>query len=644
MSLFKQLFIAICVLMLVNFTGSFLVSVESSREQQVNQLRAHAQDTATALGLSLGPHVNDTAMIELMVSSIFDSGYFESIRVSDPGTGALLVERTGVPVSGEAPHWFARLVNLAPAQGDAIVSDGWRQAAHVQVVSHPLFAVGKLWQSTLGNLLWLTLTGVLCIALGGLLLKRQLRPLDYMVEQSNAIARREFLSLPELPKTPEFRRVVNAMNQMVGKLKALFAEEAARSEVLRAEAYQDGLTGLANRRYFDSQLHARLNVEEQACSGYLLLLRVNDLSGLNQRLGGPRTDQLLVGIAEQLQQLSRGRFILARNRGGEFAMLAPGVERQEAQQLAEQLEQMLHSLQQTGASDCTPVAYIGLTHFAPGDAEDELYRTLDSALTQAASQAQPSWAFSELTDQSASVDEGQGWYRLLDQALEQGRIQLYFQPVVAADEPTRVLHHKVLARVLDEQGVVIPAGRFLPWLERFGWAARLDAVMLELVLKNLQQQPMKVALSLSGSCIREPQALAGLYAQLQNHRALSAYLTLELDEDQLPDQAALENLTQRLRTLGFGLGLQHFGGRFSMIGNLAKLGLGYLKVDGSYIRGIDQENDKRLFIEAMQRAANSIDLPLIAERVETEGECQVLRSMGISGVQGRLFGEPAPWR
>ncbi|WP_296129344.1 cyclic di-GMP receptor LapD [Pseudomonas sp. Ga0074129] len=644
MSLFKQLFIAICVLMLVNFTGSFLVSVESSREQQVNQLRAHAQDTATALGLSLGPHVNDTAMIELMVSSIFDSGYFESIRVSDPATGALLVERTGVPVSGEAPQWFARLVNLAPAQGDAIVSDGWRQAAHVQVVSHPLFAVGKLWQSTLGNLLWLTLTGVLCIALGGLLLKRQLRPLDYMVEQSNAIARREFLSLPELPKTPEFRRVVNAMNQMVGKLKALFAEEAARSEVLRAEAYQDSLTGLANRRYFDSQLHARLNVEEQACSGYLLLLRVNDLSGLNQRLGGPRTDQLLVGIAEQLQQLSRGRFILARNRGGEFALLAPGVERQEAQQLAEQLEQMLHSLQQTGASDCTPVAYMGLTRFAPGDAEDELYRTLDSALTQAASQAQPSWAFSELTDQSASVDEGQGWYRLLDQALEQGRIQLYFQPVVATADPACVLHHKVLARVLDEQGVVIPAGRFLPWLERFGWAARLDAVMLELVLKNLQQQPMKVALSLSGSCIREPQALAGLYAQLQNHRALSAYLTLELDEDQLPDQAALENLTQRLRTLGFGLGLQHFGGRFSMIGNLAKLGLGYLKVDGSYIRGIDQENDKRLFIEAMQRAANSIDLPLIAERVETEGECQVLRSMGISGVQGRLFGEPAPWR
>ena len=636
MSLFKQLFIAICVLMLVNFTGSFLVSVESSREQQVNQLRAHAQDAATALGLSLSPHVNDTAMIELMVSSIF--------RVTDPATGELLVERSGVPVSGEAPQWFAQLVDLEAAQGDAIVSDGWRQAAQVQVISHPLFAVSKLWQSTLGNLLWLTLSGVLCIALGVLLLKRQLRPLDYMVAQSNAIARREFLSLPELPKTPEFRRVVNAMNQMVGKLKALFAEEAARSEVLRAEAYQDSLTGLANRRYFDLQLHARLNVEEQACSGYLLLLRVNDLSGLNQRFGGQRTDQLLVSIAEQLQHISQGRFVLARNRGGEFALLAPGLARSDVQQLAEQLEQSLHSLQQTGASDCLPVAHIGLTSFAPGAAEDELYRALDAALALAASQAQPSWAFNELVEQSLAVDEGQSWYNLLDQALEQGRIQLFFQPVVAADEPARVLHHKVLARVIDEQGGVIPAGRFLPWVERFGWAARLDRVMLNLVLTQLHSHSAAVALSLSGTSIRDPQALAALYAQLQQHRQLGPRLTLELDEDQLPDQAALESLTQRLHSLGFGLGLQHFGGRFSMIGNLAKLGLGYLKVDGSYIRDIDQENDKRLFIEAMQRAANSIDLPLIAERVETEGEWQVLRAMGINGVQGRLFGEPGPWR
>jgi diguanylate cyclase (GGDEF)-like protein len=643
MSLFKQLFIAICVLMLVSFTGSFLVSVESSREQQVNQLRAHAQDAATALGLSLSPHVKDVAMIELMVSSIFDSGYFESIRVLDPANGQVIVERSGVPVSGEAPQWFANLVDLAPASGDAIVSDGWRQAARVQVVSHPLFAVGKLWQSALGVLLWLALSGLFCIGLGVLLLKRQLRPLDYMVEQSNAIARREFLSLPELPRTPEFRRVVNAMNQMVEKLKALFAEEAARSEKLRAEAYQDSLTGLANRRYFDLQLQARVGVDEHAGSGFMLLLRVNDLAGLNQRLGGQRTDQLLKAIAVQLQQLSQGRYLLARNRGGEFAVLAAGLDRSEAEQLAESLDGALASLQQTGASDCLPVAHIGMTAFAPGDQLAAIYAALDAALAQAGSQSLQSWACSEHDAQRPAADERQSWHGLLDQALNQGRFQLYVQPVVSAADPARVLHLKVLARLLDEQNNPVPAGRFLPWLERFGWATRLDLAMLDWVLAQLQSNSSSVALSLSGSTIRDPQALQQLYERLRQHAHLGPRLTLELDEDQLPDAAALEALTVRLRSLGFGLGLQHFGGRFSMIGNLAKLGLSYLKVDGSYIRAIDAENDKRLFIEAMQRAANSIDLPLIAERVETDGEWQALRDMGIEGVQGRLFGEPGRW-
>ncbi|MWV17889.1 EAL domain-containing protein [Pseudomonas sp. L-22-4S-12] len=643
MSLFKQLFIAICVLMLVNFAGSFLVSVEGSREQQVNQLRAHAQDAATALGLSLSPHADDVPMMELMVSSIFDSGYFQSIRVLDADSGELLVERSGVPVSPSAPEWFTRLVDLEAASGDAIVSDGWRQAARVEVVSHPLFAVGKLWQSALGTLMWLALSSLLCVGLGVLFLKRQLRPLEYLVEQSNAIARREFLSLPALPKTPEFRRVVSAMNQMVEKLKALFAEEAARSEKLRADAYEDSLTGLANRRYFDLQLQGRLS-GEQASSGFLLLLRINDLAGLNHRLGGKRTDLLLKAVAEQLQLLSQGRHVLARNRGGEFALLAIGLQRDEAEQLAEMLDQALTGLQRSGIADSLPVAHIGLSAFAPGDEAVAIFKAADEALAQAASQTQRNWACREQGQGQQPVDERQEWYRLLDTALSEGRVQLYAQPVVDANQPDRVLHHKVLARLLDEQGNLLPAGSFLPWLERFGWAARLDMGMLDRVLAHLHERDGTVALSLSGSTLRDPQALAGLYEKLRQHAQLGARLIIELDEDQLPAQDELQALAQRLHALGFGMALQHFGGRFSMIGNLAKLGLSHIKVDGSHIRAIDQENDKRLFIEAMQRAANSIDLPLIAERVETDGEWQVLRSMGIVGVQGRLFGEPQPWQ
>ena len=248
MSLFKQLLIAICLFLVIAFSGSFMVSLESSRAQYVNQLRSHAQDAATALAVSLTPNIDDPAMTELMVSSIFDSGYYASIRVVDAKDGKVLVERSATPNSSQVPSWFVNLIGLEPAGGDAIVSRGWEQAARVEVVSHPMFALAKLWQSALGSLAWLLLCGVVSAILGALLLRRQLKPLDYMVEQSQAIARREFLSLPELPRTPELRRVVQAMNQMVEKLKALFKEQAERSERLRIESYQDKLTGLANRR------------------------------------------------------------------------------------------------------------------------------------------------------------------------------------------------------------------------------------------------------------------------------------------------------------------------------------------------------------------------------------------------------------
>jgi len=647
MSLFKQLLIAICLFLVVAFSGSFMVSLESSRTQYVNQLRSHAQDAATALALSLTPNIDDPAMVELMVSSIFDSGYYASIRVVDVATGKTIVEREGIPEVGNVPGWFVKLIGLEPAGGDAIVSRGWEQAARVEVLSHPMFAVAKLWQSALGSLGWLLICGALSAVLGALLLRRQLKPLDYMVKQSHAIARREFLSLPELPRTPELRRVVQAMNQMVEKLKALFQEQAERSEKLRTESYQDNLTGLANRRYFEMQLNDRVSNPEQASSGYLLLLRVKDLAGLNQRLGGQRTDQLLQAVGEQLlrecAKYPETHNLVTRIRGGEFAVLAPGLVKGEALQLAQNLESALASLHATGATDVASVASIGLAPFAHGDAPQAVLGLADQALAQAEAQGESSWAC--LDHGAVSIgDDHHAWHTLLDQALSQQRFELYFQPVVATGDTRQVLHYKVLSRLLDEQGQTIAAGRFLPWLERFGWTSRLDWLMLELVLKQMIEHQDSLALNLSAATLADPQALNRVFDILRQHPHLGARLTLEIGEEQLPEQAVLEQLTRQLRDLGFSLSLQRFGGRFSMIGNLARLGLAYLKIDGSYIRAIDQETDKRLFIEAIQRAAHSIDLPLIAERVETEGELQVIREMGLYGVQGQLFGEPAPWR
>jgi EAL domain-containing protein (putative c-di-GMP-specific phosphodiesterase class I) len=317
--------------------------------------------------------------------------------------------------------------------------------------------------------------------------------------------------------------------------------------------------------------------------------------------------------------------------------------KEEALQLAHELETALSSLRGTGASDVSPAAFIGLAPYSPGDSAQTLLGLADQALSQAETQSEQIWFCIEHGAVDSLEDDHHAWYELLDQALVERRFQLFFQPVMDATDISRVLHFKVLSRVIDEDSQTLAAGRFLPWIERFGWSARHDLVMLETVFEQLPRHDQKLALNLSAATFAEAGALIEAMELLKRHAHLAPRLILEIGEEQVPDQQTLEDLTRQLKGLGYSLALQHFGGRFSMIGNLSSLGLAYLKIEGSYIRSIDHERHKRLFIEAIQRAGHSIDLPLIAERVETQGEFEVLREMGIQGVQGQLFGDPAPW-
>ncbi|MCQ2048486.1 diguanylate cyclase [Stutzerimonas stutzeri] len=645
MSLLKQLFLAICLFLIVAFTGGFIASVENSREQSINQLRSHAQDAATALALSMTPHADDPVMLQLLANSIFDSGYFSSIRILRIPDDRPIVERDANIQPQQVPEWFTAIVNLPPQGGDALITRGWEQVARVEVFSHPQFALAKLWDSTLATLLWLLACGAVSALLGGWLLRSQLRPLDRMVEQAHAITQREFITLPHLPRTPELRRVVQAMNQMVDKLKTLFAEEAERSEKLRQQAYQDDLTGLASRRLLDLRLSSQLAPDEHHAEGYLLLLQIHDLNGLNQRYGGQFSDRLIVAIGDQLMRLKsrRGRadWLAARNRGSEFVLLAPGLHQDEVAPLLDTLSEELETLRPTGSTDSIPVAHIGVTAFRLGETPRDVLERADQALAQAQA-GNSTWQL--LAGYWAQpLHDQHSWHEILQQALADSALALYIQPVSLAVAPAEILHHKVLARLPIPAGDPITAGQFLPWLERLGWAARFDYIMLKLVIARLKLAPQPLAVSLSAASLRDARHLQQVFALLHSNPTEARQLLLDLDARHLPVDTHLLHWSQKIRTTGARLGLQHFGGDFSKIGNLAHLGLAHVKVDGAYIRGIDKDKDKQLFIEAIYRTTNSIDLPLVAEMVETEGELKVLAELGVRGAMGHLLGVPRPW-
>lgn len=641
MSLYKQLLIGICLFALAIFCGSFYVTLENSRVQFHNQLSAHAQDTATALALSLTANINDPVMTELMVNSIFDSGYFYRIDVIDIKTGKPLIERSNTPQSGDVPRWFTRLVQLSPGFGEAVVMNGWNQVARVEVMSHPIFTLTRMWQSLVASFVLLSACCIICVLAATFLLRRCLGPLNYIVKQATAISQREFLSLPTLPKTPELRRVVEAMNMMVTQLKALFSEQAVRTEVLRQEAYSDSLTGLNNRRAFDIQLQSRLSDEEQT-SGYLILLRVQDLIGLNQRLGGGQTDQLLIAVADVLSDLQYRFFpnegFIARVRGGEFAIITSSVLPQDMETLIARLKNQLKIVHEISKSDITPLAHISYVLFNTGETPHAVLFKADQALAMAETEMS-FFTNNQLSQKVENDDDLYRWNNRLENTLANDAFLLFSQPVYQCNDSRVILHHKILARIKTEDGDMIPAGRFMPWIHRLALSRRMDIVMLKQTLLAMETNTLPMALSISGESVADQNSIEALLQPLKSAPHLASRLTFELDENELPDSEHMGILVQKLKALGCSLGIQHFGGRFHLIGNLPQWGLAWIKVDGGYIRNINKEEDKKLFIEAIYWATRQVNLPLIAERVETQAELDVLEKMGLYGAMGRYFSD-----
>ena len=238
----------IAVLVVLLFMGTFAISVYNTRDYLESQLASHAQDAATSLGLSASAHVDsgDQAMVTAMVNAMFHRGDYLGIRFEDLG-GKAWIERVAEVDVPDVPGWFVRTFTLHPPQRSATMMSGWRQVGRVLVTSHPALAYRKLWQTAVQTLN-LFLAGALLALLGGMIgLRLLLRPLREVELQAEAICNREFPVVDGRPFTLEFRRVVEAMNRLSGRVARMLADSERTAAQLREQAFQDPVTGLANR-------------------------------------------------------------------------------------------------------------------------------------------------------------------------------------------------------------------------------------------------------------------------------------------------------------------------------------------------------------------------------------------------------------
>lgn len=638
MSMYRQLWLAVIVSMLVALAGSLLASSLSARSYLAEQLAMKNADNAAALALSLSLREPDAVEVELAVSALFDSGHYELIRVTDP-RGQVIVERKIDPGVKGVPAWFVRLLPLVSPPGEAMITSGWKQLGTVHLVSHSRFAYDSLWKNV-----W-ELAGALFVAtliggyLGTLILRRLRAPLQTVIGQAKAITERRFVTIEE-PDVPELKQLATAMNATVGRLKSMFEEETVRLDAVRREANCDPLTGLANRSHFLARLHQALEAEDSRGIG-LILVRVADLAGINRRLGRDATDDLLRRFAAVLQAETEQQAdsLVARLNGADFALLLMG-----QAGVRPLVERLLPHLVQEAAPYVgdSPAACIGLGVFPRGVEMSAVLSQVDAAL--AAAEADGGNVIRETgnaigEDAPKSADE---WSRLIRHALDRHWVRLISFPVV--DFSQRLIHRECPLRLmLDEHGEWLPAGRFLPIAERLKLTSRLDLSAVALGLNDLAAQPgmTGLAVNLSASSLQDRAFRGELRGLLRQNAQAARRLWLEVAEGgALKHFDAFHDLCKELKSSGCKVGIEHFGRQFSQVGQLHGLGLDYIKVDASFVRGLDANPGNQAFLKGLCSIVHGIGIQVIAEGVVSEAEMQALAGVGFDGATGPAVKDP----
>src|SRR5512138_2494935 len=155
MTLYRQLIIFTFLLFLLLFAGTWYAKLESTRSFLTSQLESHAQDTATSLALSISPHVakKDMTTAEGMINAVFDRGYYQIVKFTDPRQN-VLVERVLTVKIENVPHWFIKWIPLKTPEASSDVMAGWNQAGTIYVKSHPGYAYKTLWDDVLSMTFW----------------------------------------------------------------------------------------------------------------------------------------------------------------------------------------------------------------------------------------------------------------------------------------------------------------------------------------------------------------------------------------------------------------------------------------------------------------------------------------------------------
>lgn len=632
MTLIKKMALGVLVMLLFVFIGNFIITVNNARNFFIQQIESNAQDTATSLGLSMSQSLlsRDIPTMNSMVQAVFDRGYFSFIQVKDI-KGKVIITKKLLSQKSNVPQWFVDLIRWPSTEKSSLVMDGWMQAGVVAVISDPSNMYESLWRNAVEMIKAYFIFAVVALLLTYVFIQILLRPLKRVTAQALAISEHEFPIESHIPGTPELKQVTLAMNQMVIKIKSLFHDQLQQAELLRVQVYQDPLTGLSNRRYFLQQISAILDNEDEFIPGYVLLIVIDGLDELNQQQGYQQGDNLILSVARICKEFWSQSSVstLARISGSTFAVINHERDLDVFDRECKDFEQVLRQK----ISDITQCeAHMGAAGYFAHQSVSNLLSMVDLSVKK----ARENGVFYCQKDHDTFKYPRLITHDDLVHSLEQKQICLYAQGVTNGKE---LLHKEIFVRIYDKERKELGAGYFMPVAEKMGLAHLIDLYVLKELTTMSSASTECYAVNISQDTLANKEHTEQYLQLLKNTpKAILKNLSLELSESMvLSSFPNVKLFVKQVKKLGVKVGVDRVGIHFSPLHYLSELHVDYIKLHGSLVQDIDENESKQFFIHYFNEMARTLDIQVVATQVEQEAQWQALEIVHVPWGQGRYL-------
>jgi diguanylate cyclase (GGDEF)-like protein len=454
------------------------------------------------------------------------------------------------------------------------------------------------------------------------------------------------------------RILIRAMGRIlalsVRSVDAVTAERSLRRESDRRarEALRDPLTRLPNRTLFLDRLEtAATKALRRNRSIAVLFMDLDGFKVVNDTLGHASGDELLQAVAQRVTEATRAADTVARLGGDEFAILVDDLDDDDAATwVAERVQEALHAPFRVSGRDIRIGASIGIA-LGPDPEEKPhlLLRDADLAMYRAKAETAGGHRVFSL-DMRQRLIERIELERELRETIGQGGLACLYQPVVELDEG-RLVGVEALVRWRHARRGLMPPAEFLPLAEEAGLIGLLDNWVLEEACRQLSHwrrtyesaRDINVAVNISGAQLTWDGLPLFVERNISEWQLPASLLVLEISEGAIVTAATETQMCLAdLKSLGIRLALDDFGTGYSSLGRLRDMPVDIMKIDRSFVTGIDRDPRRSLLTANIIRLSHELAIDVVAEGIETSEEDDALRSMGCTYGQGFHYGRPAP--